>query len=193
MPGVREIARKLRQLNEKQERFCREYVKNNNGSEAARIAGYSEKTANYIASNLLRKVYIKDRINQLSEPIIDDFRTEVKVDRHWVINQAVRIVKSCGQLLTLRNKNGDAILGDDGQPIQQPINPKAVNQSLNLIADVLALKTETHLNVNLSAQDVLAEVERRQALTTSHVEPPVLTVEDSLYLPKSSSESDNHG
>ena len=183
----------IRKLNEKQELFCREYLKDANGTQAAIRAGYSEKTACAIGCKLLSKVYIKNRINELSRPIVAEVFEAVKVDKEWVINQAVKIVKACGQQITLRTKNGDALLDDEGKPIKQPVNPKAVNASLSLIADVLAMKTTTQLNVNLTAQEVLAEVERRQALTTSHVETPVLTGEDTLYLPKSGSGGDSDG
>ena len=183
----------IRKLNEKQELFCREYLKDANGTQAAIRAGYSEKTACAIGCKLLSKVYIKNRINELSRPIVAEVFEAVKVDKEWVINQAVKIVKACGQQITLRTKNGDALLDDDGNPIKQPVNPKAVNASLSLIADVLAMKTTTQLNVNLTAQEVLAEVERRQALTTSHAETPVLTGEDTLYLPQSGSGGDSDG
>lgn len=183
----------IRKLNEKQELFCREYLKDANGTQAAIRAGYSEKTACAIGCKLLSKVYIKNRINELSRPIVAEVFEAVKVDKEWVVNQAVKIVKACGQQITLRNKNGDALLDDDGKPIKQPVNPKAVNASLSLIADVLAMKTTTQLNVNLTPQEVLAEVERRQALTTTHVEAPVLTGEDTLYLPKSGSGGDSDG
>lgn len=183
----------IRKLNEKQELFCREYLKDANGTQAAIRAGYSEKTACAIGCKLLSKVYIKNRINELSRPIVAEVFEAVKVDKEWVINQAVKIVKACGQQITLRNKNGDALLDDEGKPIKQPVNPKAVNASLSLIADVLAMKTTTNLNVNLTSQEVLAEVERRQALTTSHVEAPVLTGEDTLYLPQSGSGGDSSG
>lgn len=183
----------IRKLNDKQELFCREYLKDANGTQAAIRAGYSEKTACAIGCKLLSKVYIKNRINELSRPIVAEVFEAVKVDKEWVISQAVKIVKACGQQITLRNKQGDALLDDDGKPIKQPINPKAVNASLSLIADVLAMKTQTNLNVNLTAQEVLAEVERRQALTTSHVDIPVLTGEDTLYLPQSGSGGDSDG
>ena len=172
-------------------------MKCENGTQAAINVGYSEKAAAAIGSRLLTMAKVKRRINELTKPIIEELREEVVIDRGWVVNQAVRIVKSCGQMLTLRNKAGEALIGDDGQEIKQPINPKAVTQSLNLIADVLALKTETRLNVNLSAQEVLAEVlaevERRRALTTTHVEAPMLSGEDSLYLPKNASEGADNG
>lgn len=129
----------------------------------------------------------------MNRPLVAEVYEKVKVDKEWVINQAVKIVKACGQQITLRTKNGDALLDDDGKPIKQPVNPKAVNASLSLIADVLAMKTTTQINVNLTPQEVLAEVERRQALTTTHVEAPVLTGEDIKYLPKSGSGGDSDG
>lgn len=49
-------------LNEMQELFCREYLKDFNGSEAAKRAGYSAKTARTIASQLLTKLDIQQRI-----------------------------------------------------------------------------------------------------------------------------------
>ena len=174
---------RIRKLNDKQELFCQEYIKDANGTQAAIRAGYSEKTAGAIGNKLLKKFEVKNRINELSRPIVAEVYEHVKIDREWVINQAVRIVKSCGQMLTLRNKQGEPLIGDDGQPIKQPINPKAVNASLSLIADVLALKTTTTLNVEITPKQVLEMVEARQALTTSRVEAPVLAGEDIKHLP----------
>lgn len=49
----------------KQEQFCHEYVVDLKGARAARDSGYSEKTANTIAANLLAKVNIQKRIEYL--------------------------------------------------------------------------------------------------------------------------------
>lgn len=49
----------------KQEKFCVEYLVDLNGTQAATRAGYSEKTANRIANQLLSKLDIKNRINEL--------------------------------------------------------------------------------------------------------------------------------
>jgi phage terminase small subunit len=59
------------QLNHKQERFCQEYLKDQNGTQAATRAGYSEKTANEQASRLLANVNIKARIAELMAPIAE--------------------------------------------------------------------------------------------------------------------------
>lgn len=49
-------------LNEKQKKFCREYIKTGNGTQSAIKAGYSERTADVQASRLLNDVRIKDQI-----------------------------------------------------------------------------------------------------------------------------------
>jgi len=56
-------------LNDKQERFCREYVIDLNGTQAAIRAGYSEKTANEQAAALLAKLSIKQRVKELQDKI----------------------------------------------------------------------------------------------------------------------------
>ena len=53
---------KTNQLNPKQEQFCQEYVIDHNGAKAAIRAGYSAKTANVKASQLLAIVKIKHNI-----------------------------------------------------------------------------------------------------------------------------------
>ncbi len=55
-------------MTEKQVRFCTEYLKVPNATQAAIKSGYSEKTAYSIASALLRKVeiqeYLKDEVSK---------------------------------------------------------------------------------------------------------------------------------
>jgi len=50
-------------MNERQKRFVDEYVKTANASEAARLAGYSKKTAYSIGEENLRKPEIKKAID----------------------------------------------------------------------------------------------------------------------------------
>lgn len=53
-------------MNEKQKAFADYYIETNNATEAAKRAGYSEKTAHVIGSRLLKDVkvinYIKERL-----------------------------------------------------------------------------------------------------------------------------------
>jgi phage terminase small subunit len=57
--------------NKKHERFCREYVIDHNGTQAAIRTGYSKKTAKEQASKLLTKININERIKELDGDIFD--------------------------------------------------------------------------------------------------------------------------
>jgi phage terminase small subunit len=69
------------ELTLKQERFCREYLKNGfNGTQAAISAGYSQKTANEQAARLLAKVSIKEFIQKAKKEIDDkDIMTATEI------------------------------------------------------------------------------------------------------------------
>jgi phage terminase small subunit len=66
-------------LSPKQEQFCREYMVDLNGTQAAIRAGYSPKTANEQAAALLAKPSIKSRISELQE--VREKRTCITADR----------------------------------------------------------------------------------------------------------------
>ena len=53
------------EVNRKQNCFCEEYLKDLNGAQAAIRAGYSKKTARNIATQLLSKLHIERKINEL--------------------------------------------------------------------------------------------------------------------------------
>lgn len=57
-------------LTPKQEKFCREYTVDYNGTQAAIRAGYSAKTANEMAAQNLAKLSIQARLRELLKPHI---------------------------------------------------------------------------------------------------------------------------
>jgi phage terminase small subunit len=65
-------------LTPKQERFCQEYIIDLNGTQAAIRAGYSEKTARFVAAENLTKPNIQERLEQLQKK--REKRTEVTQD-----------------------------------------------------------------------------------------------------------------
>lgn len=71
--GVREMA-----LTAKQELFCKEYIVDLNATQAAIRAGYSEKTAEIIGHENLRKPYIAKRVQQLIDKRSN--KVEIKAD-----------------------------------------------------------------------------------------------------------------
>lgn len=71
----------------KREQFCREYIIDLNGTQSAIRAGYSEKTANRIASEMLSKPDIQARIAELMQERSD----RVRIDASYVLNRLVEI------------------------------------------------------------------------------------------------------
>lgn len=70
-------------LNTKQEIFCREYIKDFNGTQAAIRAGHSKKTAAAIASENLRKPNIQKFIDILKEEV----RKSTELDAEMVVQE----------------------------------------------------------------------------------------------------------
>lgn len=66
-------------LTPRQKRFCNEYLKDLNGTQAAIRAGYSKKTANRIATENLSKPVIKEEILKAMEK--REKRTEITQDK----------------------------------------------------------------------------------------------------------------
>lgn len=66
-------------LTAKQTRFCQEYIVDYNGTQAAIRAGYSEDSAALIASENIRKPYIKQHIDKLLKE--QQLRTEITADK----------------------------------------------------------------------------------------------------------------
>ena len=77
----------LKQLTPKQELFCREYLKDLNATQAAIRAGYSVKTANRIAAQLLSKLDIQNRIVELKTKRNE----EVGIDAAYVLRRLTEI------------------------------------------------------------------------------------------------------
>lgn len=57
-------------LEPKQEKFCREYLKDHNASQAYIRAGYAKRNANVNSSKLMAKDSIQRRVTELSKPIV---------------------------------------------------------------------------------------------------------------------------
>lgn len=77
----------MSELNERQKRFCYEYLKDLNGTQSAIRAGYSEKTANEQASRLLANVNIQTLISELSA----ERQKETRIDAEYVLKRLVEI------------------------------------------------------------------------------------------------------
>ena len=65
----KDIPKAPKTLTDKQKRFCEEYIVDWNCTRAAKAAGYSEKTAYAIGSENLKKLEIKDYIQECKNKI----------------------------------------------------------------------------------------------------------------------------
>lgn len=74
-------------LNNKQLRFCQEYVVDSNATQAAIRAGYSKKTAYEIGSQNLRKVEIQKKISELQAKL--SAKAEISAEK--VINEFAKL------------------------------------------------------------------------------------------------------
>lgn len=69
----------MTKLNDKQKQFVKEYFNNGfNARNAAVVAGYSEKTADSIGCQLLRKPHIKKYINDIQKQLANEVEIDVE-------------------------------------------------------------------------------------------------------------------
>jgi len=80
-------------LNEKQLRFCQEYIIDLNASQAAIRAGYSEDTAGSIGHSLVKKCEVVEEVQRL----LDERCERTKVTADYVISSLREIVARCMQ------------------------------------------------------------------------------------------------
>jgi phage terminase small subunit len=74
-------------MNARQKRFCDEYIIDLNGTQAAIRAGYSEKTAQEQASQLLLKLIIQDEIKK----ILDSRSTRTEIRQDAVLKELAKL------------------------------------------------------------------------------------------------------
>lgn len=77
----------MRKLTAKQEKFCQEYIKNLNATQAAIKAKYSKKSAVVIGAQNLIKLNIQKRLAELQRPALE----ENKLDAQYVLKRLKQI------------------------------------------------------------------------------------------------------
>lgn len=93
----------MSELEEKQKMFCKEYLVDFNGTQAAIRAGYSKKTANEQASRLLTKVNVQTYLKQLIEK--RNKRTNITQDD--VVADIIKVKDRCMQNEAVLDKEGN--------------------------------------------------------------------------------------
>lgn len=87
-------------LTPKQAAFCREYLIDLNGTQAAIRAGYSKKTANEQAAQLLAKLNVQEYLKTL----MDERAEKTKIDAEWVIKRLAQ--DATADVADLYDENG---------------------------------------------------------------------------------------
>ena len=134
------------ELTDKQEAFCIEYMVDNNATQAAIRAGYSEDTARQIASQNLSKVNIADRIAELRA----EQTSRTLVDADYVINGLLEVHQRCLQAepVMVRGEEGMEESGEF------KFEHSGANKSLELLGKHLGIFTD---RLDLTAREVTHE------------------------------------
>lgn len=82
-------------LTAKQERFCREYVIDLNGAQAAKRAGYSETAANVRAAKLMANPLVAARVKELTQTIAD----KLGLTAEYVLRGLMATAESCNAIV----------------------------------------------------------------------------------------------
>ena len=98
-------------LTPKQERFCREYVIDLNGTQAAIRAGYAENSANEQSSQLLAKLNIQQYISQLQEKVAN----KLEINQEWVARRFKEISDRCMQAEPVMIPDGNGGYVESGE------------------------------------------------------------------------------
>lgn len=130
-------------LTDQQELFCKEYIIDLNATQAAKRAGYSEKTAQEQGSRLLSNVMVQERITELKS----DREKRLQIDADWVLKQAVKVHERCMQAEPV-------IIG--GEPTgEYKFDSAGANKSLELVGK----------HVNVQAWKEKLEIEAAENMT----------------------------
>lgn len=123
-------------LTPKQEMFCREYLIDLNGTQAAIRAGYSAKTAGQIAEQNLKKLEIQSYLEELK----GERQESTKITAEWVLKEA----QECYNALKAEKAHKDALKALD--LIGRHTGVKAFDKNAN--------EKDTTLEVKISFEQI---------------------------------------
>ena len=133
-----------RELTTKQKVFVKEYIVDFNAAAAARRAGYSDKSADRIGSELLEKTLVSAAIeNELKKR---NWRTEITAEE--IIRDLVELKNVCLQRVYVTDGEGNRVLDVDGKPISTCVNAKEGSKALELLGKHKALFSDNKLDVS---------------------------------------------
>jgi len=130
-------------LNERQKRFCEEYIKDLNGPAAYIRAGYQAKAADVCAAKLLATTNIKAYVNELKA----QRSKRTAIDADYVLYGIQDVVERC--------KQGKPVLDEDGNPTGEwRFEPNACLTGFKMLGQHLKLFTEKHEITGPNGKDI---------------------------------------
>jgi phage terminase small subunit len=146
---------KEKKLTPKQKAFAREYVKDNNGKEAAIRAGYDEKYAKQQAYENLTKPYLKEVIQEKQAVLAE----KAQVSAEFVINNFLEILNF--------NKQIEEFTQNDGENVRvkkKMIDAQAALKASELLGKHLGLFVEKLQVTGKDGKDLIPIEERKTNL-----------------------------
>lgn len=137
-------------LTNKQLLFIAEYVRTGNGTKSAIFAGYSEKTADVIASENLTKPKIVQEIDKKMSGIM----SKIDIDSEYILGSLKKVAERCMQ--------AEQVVSKDGEPMgEYRFDASGANKSLELLGRNLKLFTDK-IEINDSS-DITERLTRGRA------------------------------
>lgn len=101
----------MKQLNERKEKFCQNYILHNNASRAAKDAGYSEASAHNQGYRLLQDPAIQERIEEIRNGITTDIDVIDEIEKQYEVarnaGNGTTALKALELLSRVRGNNSD--------------------------------------------------------------------------------------
>ena len=91
-------------LNEKQEKFCQNYILHRNATEAAKAAGYSPESAKNQGYRLLQNSEIKTRVEELESELTTTVDVISEVERQYSVAKEGKHTNSALKALELLSR-----------------------------------------------------------------------------------------
>lgn len=127
-------------LSPKQERFCREYLVDLNGTKAALRAGYTEASARTTASTLLANPNIRQFLDTLKAPI----EQKLGLTKEYVLENLMEVVERCLQKQPVMVRKGRQLvqaIDENGEGVWK-FDSMGANTALGLLGKHKKLFTD---------------------------------------------------
>ncbi len=145
------------ELNDKQRMFCQEYIIDFNGTQAAIRAGYSKKTANEQASQLLAKLNIQAEVKRLLEKRMQ----KTELSQEYVVDGLKEVADRCLQKKPVtfydrETKQREQLTNEAGEGVWT-FDSNGANRSLELLGKHLGIFNEK-LKIDIDFPTSFAEL-----------------------------------